>query len=169
MCRPLLLGRAMRLTGGDMDAAQDLLSATILKAANHFEGKAFFLREPRAFFLSALRNEFISQYRRRRIEFNLFETNLDVYEDRLPFAFCYNAPQERHLLEQEEIGEICRFLLSMPLNYQQIFKLKFLEERSYSDIASALSISQALARKRVQFLRDKLRLSLGSQSNWSAE
>lgn len=35
--------------------------------------------------------------------------------------------------------------------------MKFAEDRSYSEISEELNISQALARKRVQFLREKLR------------
>ncbi|WP_310622102.1 RNA polymerase sigma factor [Flexibacterium corallicola] len=152
-----LKGKAMRLTGGDPDAAEELLSATILKAANHFEHKEVDLREPRAFFLYALKNEFISQYRKKKYEFQYRISEIDVYEDRLSFANNLTTEQDHQLQRRQQLGEVQQALTTLPDIYQRIFTMKFVEERSYPEISEDLEISQALARKRVQFLRQKLR------------
>ncbi len=48
--RKRIFGRALHLTGGDMDAAEELMSATIIKVASHFEMRPLNMREPIAFF-----------------------------------------------------------------------------------------------------------------------
>ncbi|MTI19200.1 sigma-70 family RNA polymerase sigma factor [Rhodobacteraceae bacterium RKSG542] len=160
-CRPQLFGRALRLTGGDADAAEDLLSATILKVANHFDGKPVELREPRAFFLYALKNEFISQYRKKKNEAQYRIGGIDVYEDRFAVEDAQNVQQDEKLLQREQLEQLQAALVRLPEVYQRIFSLKFVEEKGYPEISEELEISQALARKRVQFLRQKLRASVG--------
>ncbi|MDD7910371.1 MULTISPECIES: RNA polymerase sigma factor [Pseudovibrio] len=157
-CKPLLKGRALRLTNGDHDAAEELLSATILKAANHFSGRPVELRDPKAFFMFALKNEFISQYRKKRHEFKHRDTELDVHEDRVAQGDWEARGQEKELVTREELTRLQGALTDLPPIYREIFSMKFVEERSYPEISEVLEISQALARKRVQFLRQKLRV-----------
>ncbi|WP_068314748.1 RNA polymerase sigma factor [Polycladidibacter hongkongensis] len=156
-CRPLLMGAALRLCNGDRDAAEDLLSASIVKIANHFVRGGIELREPRAFFLSAVRNEFISQYRKRRVELQVYDPDCDVYADRVAPANADDAPQERLSGDRQVLAMVCESLKSLPTIYREIFVLKFIEDKGYPEISKDLDISQALARKRVQFLRQRLR------------
>ncbi len=155
--RKKIFGRAFHLTGGDMDAAEELMSATIIKVASHFEQRPVNMREPIAFFMYALKNEFISQYRKKRYEYQFRDGEKDVYDEHLANVEVESAPQEVLLAQKEELALIAKTLEGLPTIYQQIFKMKFAEDRSYSEISEELSISQALARKRVQFLREKLR------------
>lgn len=155
--RKKLLGRAFHLTGGDMDAAEELLSATIIKVASHFEMRPMNMREPVAFFMYALKNEFISQYRKKRYELQFRDGEKDVYDEHVAGQGAEAAPQENSLAHKEELEQINAALQGLPEIYQDIFKLKFVEDRTYCEISEELDISQALARKRVQFLREKLR------------
>ncbi|KZL05802.1 sigma-70 family RNA polymerase sigma factor [Pseudovibrio sp. Ad26] len=155
--RKKIFGRAFHLTGGDMDAAEELMSATIIKVASHFEQRPLNMREPIAFFMYALKNEFISQYRKKRYEYQFRDGDKDVYDEHLANTEIESAPQEVLLAQKEELMLISKTLERLPLIYQQIFSMKFAEDRSYSEISEELNISQALARKRVQFLREKLR------------
>ncbi|KZL21422.1 RNA polymerase sigma factor [Pseudovibrio axinellae] len=155
--RRKIFGRAFHLTSGDMDAAEELMSATIIKVASHFEQRPLNMREPIAFFMYALKNEFISQYRKKRYEYRFRDGEKDVYDEHLAPAEVQSAPQEVLLAQKEELMLIGQTLEKLPVIYQQIFSMKFVEDRSYSEISEELNISQALARKRVQFLREKLR------------
>lgn len=155
--RKKLLGRAFHLTGGDIDAAEELLSATIIKVASHFEMRPMNMREPVAFFMYALKNEFISQYRKKRYELQFRDGEKDVYDEHVAGQGAEVAPQENSLAHKEELEQISSALQGLPEIYQDIFKLKFVEDRTYGEISEELDISQALARKRVQFLREKLR------------
>lgn len=159
-CKPMLKGRALRLTNGDPDAAEELLSATILKAANHFNGRPVHLKDPKAFFMFALKNEFISQYRKKRHEFKHRDADTDVHEDRIAQSDWEAKGQERELVTRQELQRLQGALLDLPDIYQQIFSMKFVEDRSYPEISEELEISQALARKRVQFLRQKLKVMI---------
>ncbi|WP_428524067.1 sigma factor [Roseibium sp.] len=60
----VLRRRALRLTRGDREAAEDLLSATLIKAVSHVERHHTAIREPRAFLLFAMKNEYISRLRK---------------------------------------------------------------------------------------------------------
>ncbi|MEH0069661.1 sigma factor [Pannonibacter sp. Pt2-lr] len=62
---PVLRRRALRLTKGDREEAEDLLSSTLIKAVSHVERAETHIREPRAFLLFALKNEYISRLRRK--------------------------------------------------------------------------------------------------------
>lgn len=102
--RRRIFGRAFHLTGGDMDAAEELMSATIIKVATHFEQRPLNMREPIAFFMYALKNEFISQYRKKRYEYRFRDGEKDVYDEHLSNSDREPAPQETILAQKEELA-----------------------------------------------------------------
>ena len=119
--RDVLRGRAIRLTHGNVEEAEDILSSTILKAINHVRHRHTVIREPRA-------------------------------------DLAGNAPsEERTLQAQETLDATLHALDLLPPPYHELFRMRFYEEQSYADIAAALHISEALVRKRIQLLREKLR------------
>ncbi|GHU11689.1 hypothetical protein FACS1894185_5320 [Betaproteobacteria bacterium] len=67
----------------------------------------------------------------------------------------FAAPQSP--LDKRTLAQLARLLLRLPQTQQQLFTLAFIEDASYEEIAASLGISNALARKRVQLLREKLR------------
>jgi RNA polymerase sigma-70 factor (ECF subfamily) len=53
-----------------------------------------------------------------------------------------------------------RLIDRLPEEHQRIFEMRFCDELGYREIAADLGISEALARKRVQNLRQMLRAGL---------
>lgn len=155
--RDVLRGRAMRLTHGNVQEAEDILSSTILKAVSHVQHHHTVIREPRAFFLYALNNEFISHRRRQANERHLRDFQVDVHEDQTA-DLAGSAPSEERMLQAQEMLDATLHALDLlPPPYHALFRMRFYEEQSYADIAAALHISEALVRKRIQLLREKLR------------
>jgi RNA polymerase sigma factor (sigma-70 family) len=76
------------------------------------------------------------------------EENEVVDEARTPFET---------LLAVERLENVFRVLGYLTPSQRQLFELIFLGGHSYPEIAEILDISAALARKRVQLLREKLR------------
>lgn len=152
----VLRGRAIRLTNGNVEEAEELLSSTIMKAANHVHRYPTVIRQPRAFFLHALKNEFITHCRRRKYEGRFRDIGLNVQEDNSDYLADSSPNQE----EIFSIRELLKIVLSevevLPQQYRELFLMRFMEQKSYEDIAGELNISQQLARKRVQLLREKL-------------
>ncbi|NBN63460.1 sigma-70 family RNA polymerase sigma factor [Microvirga tunisiensis] len=157
---PVLRRRAMRLTRGDREEAEDLLSSTLIKAISHVERSDTQVREPRAFLLFALKNEYISRLRKRNSERQVRDFSTDIYEDNAA-DLADSRPSQEHLLwQQEALGRVMRLIDRLPAEHRRIFEMRFCDEASYRDIAVALGISEPLARKRVQNLRQMLRQGL---------
>lgn len=153
----VLQRRAMYLTRGNREEAEDLLSSTIVKAVNHVERNATEIREPRAFLLFAMRNEHISRLRRVRSERQVRDFQADIYQDHQG-AMADQAPTQENLLRHQDVlRRVVGIVNGLPEEFRRIFRMRFCEERSYREIAGALGISEPLARKRVQNLRQKLR------------
>lgn len=166
---PVLRRRALRLTKGDREEAEDLLSSTLIKAISHVERAETHIREPRAFLLFALKNEYISRLRRKNSERQVRDFSADIYEDN-DTGYADVRPSQEHLLWQQEIlRRVMAVMNSLSAEHRRIFELRFCEEQSYRDIADVLGISEALARKRVQTLRQTLRAALGEtgQEHWN--
>ncbi|MGK9231057.1 sigma-70 family RNA polymerase sigma factor [Inquilinus limosus] len=153
----LLRRRAIRLTNGNIEDAEEILSSTIIKTVSHVRRHQTVIREPRAFFLYALHNEFISYCRRRRNERQIHDFHIDVYADHFEPPADDGSDPEQILPLQETLKAVLDAVETLSPSYRMLFRMRFCEERSYKDIAEFLKISQPLARKRVQFLRERLR------------
>ncbi|WP_395679311.1 RNA polymerase sigma factor [Inquilinus sp.] len=153
----ILRRRAIRLTNGNIDEAEEILSSTIIKTVSHVRRYQTIIREPRAFFLFALNNEFISHCRRRRNERQIHDFHVDVYADHFDPPAHDGPDPEQQLPLQQTLKAVFAAVEGLSPSYRILFRMRFCEERSYKDIAESLNISQPLARKRVQFLRERLR------------
>ena len=154
---PVLRRRAMRLTRGNREEAEDLLSSTLIKAVSHVERHATDVREPRAFLLFAMRNEYISGLRRRTSEGQVRDFQADVYQDHTAGLADIRPDQENLLRHQDALRQVVHVVNGLSPEFRQVFKLRFCEDCSYREIAGKLDISEPLARKRVQHLRAHLR------------
>ncbi|MCD9030550.1 RNA polymerase sigma factor [Luteimonas sp. Y-2-2-4F] len=156
--RIVLRCRAIRLTRGNVDEAEDILSSTVLKTLDYLRQHRAQIRRPRAFLLFALNNEFVSRCRRRAQENAQLDRSADVEEQ----AGATAAPgHEQALQVQETLAAVMAEVARLPSDQRRLFRMRFREERSYADIAQAFGISQPLARKRVQLLRERLRRAPG--------
>ncbi|WP_045728162.1 sigma-70 family RNA polymerase sigma factor [Xanthomonas sp. GPE 39] len=157
-CAKILRGRAMFLTKGNVEEAEDILSSTIIRTANHVLLHRTVVREPRSFFLCALNNEFISRCRKHAHERRLRDFHADVYSDLLaPEDGLGIVGVEDTRSNRDTLALLERVVARLPSDGRLLFRLRFREERSSVEIASLLKISPALVRKRVQLLRQKLR------------
>lgn len=50
----------------------------------------------------------------------------------------------------------------LPLGFQEIFQLRFIDDLSYRDIAARLNISEVLARKRCHLIRGLMKNIVGA-------
>lgn len=162
---PVLRRRALRLTRGNREEAEDLLSSTLIKAVSHVERNETQVREPRAFLLFALRNEYISRLRRQTSERQLRDFNADVYQDYSAGLADSRPDQENLLRHQDMLSQVVQVVNGLPSEFRQVFRMRFCEERSYREIAGRLDISEPLARKRVQHLREHLRDALDTSAD----
>ncbi|NVK33067.1 MAG: RNA polymerase sigma factor [Rhodobacteraceae bacterium] len=156
----VLRRRALRLTKGNREDAEDLLSSTLVKAVSHVERHETEIREPRAFLLFAMKNEYISRLRRLKSENQVHDPKADVYQDYIGELADRQPDQEDQLAHQETLLRVLDAVAALSPEFRQVFQLRFREELSYREIAKALEISEPLARKRVQHLREHLRTCL---------
>lgn len=156
----VLRRRALRLTRGDREAAEDLLSSTLIKAVSHVERNATDIREPRAFLLFAMKNEYISRLRKETSERQVRDFGADIYQDRQAGLADRQPDQENQLGHQDALRKVLKAVNGLTQELKLIFRLRFCEECSYREIAGRLQISEPLARKRVQHLRENLRSAL---------
>ena len=164
----VLRRRALRLTRGNREDAEDLLSSTLVKAVSHVKRHDTDVREPRAFLLFAMRNEYISGLRRSSSEQQVRDFKADVYQDHSGGMADRQPDQENMLRHQDALRRVLQAVERLPSDFGRIFHMRFLEEWSYRDIAQALAISEPLARKRVQHLREHLKGALEDDLEGSA-
>lgn len=151
---------ALRMTRGDREEAEDLLSATLVKAVAHVQRHDDPIREPRAFLLFAMKNEHISHLRRLRSERQVRDFGADIYQDTSKVSASETANQETLLWQQDLLELVDTVISHQPETMRRVFELRFVEEHSYRTIAEELGISEPLARKRVQHVRQVLRQAL---------
>ncbi|SHM19315.1 RNA polymerase, sigma-24 subunit, RpoE [Roseibium suaedae] len=157
----VLKRRALRLTRGNREDAEDLLSSTLVKAVAHVERHETEIREPRAFLLFAMKNEHISRMRRVQSERQVRDFGADIYVDHESSLSSNQPDQENLLRHQDTLRAVVHVVNALPPELRKVFRLRFCEEQSYRVIAEQLEISEPLARKRVQHLRERLRQALG--------
>ncbi|MTI05681.1 RNA polymerase sigma factor [Roseibium denhamense] len=160
----VLRRRALRLTRGDREAAEDLLSSTLIKAVTHVERHETSIREPRAFLLFAMKNEYISRLRKETSERQVRDFSADVYQDHQAGLADSQPDQENLLRHQDALRRVLEVVNALTPEFRMVFRLRFCEECSYREIAGRLDISEPLARKRVQHLREHLRKALSDDS-----
>jgi RNA polymerase sigma factor (sigma-70 family) len=107
-----------------------------------------------ALFWRVLRNLAIDQHRTARCAATIYDHSVDLSHDvdlwRLPPAACDTHAQ---LAACQELAAVQRRVECLPEEARTLFVHRFVENRSYHEIAGHFRISEALARKRVQKLR----------------
>ena len=157
----ILRRRALRLTKGNREDAEDLLSSTLVKAVSHVVRNNTDVREPRAFLLFAMKNEHISRLRRHDSERQVRDFQADIYQDYVGGLADRQPDQENSLRHQQALRRVFQAVDELPEELRKIFQMRFCDERSYREIACEMAISEPLARKRIQHLRELLREVLG--------
>lgn len=153
---PILVRRA-RLLSRNRDQAEDLVSQATLKLLNFVETHLRPLDDAGALFFMVLRNLAIDEYRGARRAALLYDHSVDVHEEadlwRLPAA---RGDAHERLADGQALAAVEARLDLLPGEARALFVQRFVEHRSYREIAAHFRISEALARKRVQKLRARL-------------
>ena len=164
-----LYRHALRLTRGNQDGAEELLSATALKSLEILRRVPERVRNPRGFLFLVLRHAHLDRTRREAREKRIFdlETTRRMAEEgeEMPEDADRTRTPFDVFLAAERMEGLTRAVERLKPPQRLLFALVFLQERAYPEIAHSLGISDALARKRVQLLRERLRTLTKSSQN----
>lgn len=155
--RPELLRRARRLADGSADRADDLMSATAIKALTFMRRSPDAMTDPDGFLFVVLRHVFLDSVRQQLRERAVIDDGADIQEERTQASGAFALSQMQRLELQEQLQGVVRAVRHLTREQRQLFGLRFVQELSYPVIAERLQVSEALVRKRVQLLRMRLR------------
>lgn len=148
------LSRAVLLCHGDRDRAEELVSKATLRILDFVASHNQPLREVRTYYFLVLRNLAIDEYRSAQRASSIYDRSIDVHSE--AEAWCLPVPEgdpHEALAARQSLAGVGSLIEQLPSDSRELFVQRFVEERSYSEIAPALGVSEALARKRVQKLR----------------
>jgi RNA polymerase sigma factor (sigma-70 family) len=146
----------------DASQAEDFVSRATLKLLNFVETYDRPLGEVGAFFFIILRNLAIDEHRAAGRAALLFDRSIDVHAEadlwRLPVS---GTDIHDRLADRQALAAIQDVLDNAPCETRALFAHRFMDDRSYEEIADCLGISAPSARKRVQKLRARLTAARG--------
>ncbi|TMJ18875.1 MAG: sigma-70 family RNA polymerase sigma factor [Alphaproteobacteria bacterium] len=154
---PALVSRAASFFRGDRDRGEDLVSRATARILDFVARHDRPLREVGGLYFLVLRNLAIDEYRQARRGALLYDRTVDVHSEadswRLPSC---GTDVHAQLATSQALAALDALLDRLSGEARELFVQRFLEHRSYSEIAPSLGISEAGARKRVQKLRQAL-------------
>jgi RNA polymerase sigma factor (sigma-70 family) len=157
--------RARKLARGDRVAADELLADTALKALLYMRRMPHRIRNPEGFMFAVLNHVFLDSARHAsreaRVLYFCSEDDMDYFS-----ATATTATSPTHILELDEgLTQIADIVENLPPLQHLLFSMRFEQEMSYAAISRELNISEALARKRIELLRRRLRTTLHRQQS----
>jgi RNA polymerase sigma-70 factor (ECF subfamily) len=159
--KPELERRARKLSNGHQDRADDLLSATAVKALLFMRRAPERMTDPEGFLFVVLRHVFLDSVRRNRRDREVFDHGVEIGSDRIAATSSSNLSQMQCIELEEQLARVVGAVRNLTRDQRGLFGLRFIQELPYPAIATRLCINQALARKRVQLLRRRLRRECG--------
>lgn len=153
---PALFGLALKLTGGDRAAAEDLVQDTLLKALRRWD-----TYEPgtncRAWLMAILRNEFLSGCRRRKRR----GTSLDFEDlDEWLHVEGQSLPDAEEALPVRLDDEVADAVHGLPEHFRRPVVLCDLMGLSYAEVAEHLGVVTGTVKSRLYRGRRALRSRL---------
>lgn len=159
---PELEARARRFADGQRDRAEELLGNAAIKALLFMRRSPHTITDPGGFLFVVLRHVFLDSVRRRGRDREVFDRHREVDGEGGGFAHeGLSALQQLELDEQLE--RVVAAVARMSREQRRLFAYRFIEDLPYPVIAERLHINQPLARKRVELLRNRLRLAVGRE------
>ena len=159
-----LYSMAVRLTR-QPEEAEDLVQETLLRAYRFFDkferGTNF-----KAWVFRILKNAFINRYRKEQrepdtVDFSSIEEGLErLVDDMAPGAPEAPPDPEQTLLKGTLDSEIETAIGELPAEYRMVLLMSVVEEMSYKEIASALSIPIGTVMSRLHRARRQLQAKL---------
>ena len=155
---PDLRRRALRLTSGQADRAEDLIASTALKALVFMRRSPEMLNDPNGFLFVVLRHVFLDSVRRNGREERVIEFSGDEEIAAEPRHGLSHDPQGLEI--EQQLRRVFSVVATMKEEHRRLFSYRFIDDLSYPVIADRLRINESVARKRIQLLRRRLRNSL---------
>ena len=159
--RRALYRRALYMTRADQGKSEDLLSATAIKSLQILRRMPERVHDAQGFLFLVLRHVHLDSARREAREKRIFDGEATWRMEEEGREMPEEAGETRTpldaLLAVERLEGLSRAIERLKPCQRVLFELAFLQERAYPEIAQALGVSVALARKRVQLLRERLR------------
>ncbi|MCD0487403.1 RNA polymerase sigma-70 factor [Pedobacter sp. MC2016-14] len=117
----------------DADSAKDIVQETFIIYWTHKDKLHLKPESVKPFFYSSVRNACLNKLRRIRLE-SFFLSIQDNNPSEEPI--CLNS-----IMRSEVISELHSALLTLPKNYQEIFRMSYLEELKNAEIAQQMGLS----------------------------
>ena len=153
--------RALRLVRGDRAAAEELVADTAIKALIYMRRVPERIRNPEGFLFVVLNHVFLDSVRHLDREERVLRYSADFDDDHWSEAVAPTLQPPDVVELNESLSSIADAIRHLSPQSRQLFALKFEQDLPYAVIAELLHISEALARKRVELLRKRLRREAG--------
>lgn len=155
-----LLRRAYGFANGRSDLAEELVSTSMLKLIAYMRNAPRAIDNLESLAFVTLRHVAFDRWRKKRRE---TEGLTDMARDKAEDAQALKLADD--ILHARQIyNRISEHLETQDEDTQFLFYQRFILELPYADISAQLGISEALARKRVQSLRRRLKTVIESES-----
>lgn len=152
-----LYGLALRLTGGDESAAQDLVQETMLRAYRAWD--SFELGSNcRSWLMTILRNTFINDYRKRKTR--PASVNYDEVAERPVFMDANDADPEGRFFTRIIDREVISAIERLPVDFRIPLVLADVEGLGYQEIADLLEVPVGTVKSRLFRARRRLQREL---------
>ena len=137
----------------------DLLAQVALNIWAYLETCPERIDAPRHFLARVMKRLAIDHHRRRSREARFIDHRVDPHDAESNFV-ASNADIEARLDQKRRLRRLEAALNAEPTPVRALFRDRFIEALSYREIAARQSVSEVLARKRVQALRRRLKAIL---------
>lgn len=148
-----MYGLALRLSGGNVPRAEDLVQEAILKAYRSWDRF-----EPgtncRAWLMTILRNTFINEFRRQKAR--PASVDFEQVTERPASGALYEADPEGRLFDRPLDDEIIRAIDELPEEFRVAVVLADIEGLSYQEMAELLGIPVGTVKSRLFRARRRL-------------
>lgn len=152
-----LYGLALRLTGGDESAAQDLVQETMLRAYRAWD--SFELGSNcRSWLMTILRNTFINEYRKRKSR--PVSVDYDEVAERPVFMEAQSKDPEGRFFSRIIDTEVIAAIEGLPTDFRIPLVLADVEGLGYQDIADLLDVPVGTVKSRLFRARRRLQRRL---------
>lgn len=154
-------GYAVRLHGGDREAAEDLIQEASLAA---FKGREGFEQGTnfKAWFFKILTNTFYRKGGKKQLDTVSIDADPEpfLYEMAKQSGLNVNDDPAEVLLNKIDVEEIKRALDGLPWEFREVSALYFASEMSYEEISETLDIPIGTVRSRLHRARKLLQVAL---------
>lgn len=147
-----LYGFCLKLTKHNDTEAHDLLSRARDKAQNKWTEHSYKVTNVKSWLTSLTNYLYIDLCRARTRRNNVHS----ILQKEALGAIAHQTSPESNLLHQEWNAYLHQIIGELPPKLREPFVLRFLYDKSYKEVAFQLNLTEATARKRIQYARQQL-------------